>query len=108
VSTQTPHIDTATPAINDAPVELPADIPNSTLSPADEEDIDREFLGGGESAGKGVREQRAAMLASRSKDPGVIVDVPQDPTAEEVHAAKSADGMTTPGIGGREDGTFGS
>jgi len=48
------------------------------------------------------------MLASRSKDPGVIVDVPQDPTAEEVHAAKSADGMTTPGIGGREDGTFGS
>lgn len=38
------------------------------------------------------------MLASRSKDPGVIVDVPQDPTAEEVEAAKSADGTTTPAL----------
>jgi hypothetical protein len=28
------------------------------------------------------------MLASRSKDPGVIVDVPRDVTAEEVQAAK--------------------
>jgi hypothetical protein len=38
------------------------------------------------------------MLAERSKDLGVIVDVPQDPTAEEVLAAKSADGMVTPGL----------
>jgi hypothetical protein len=28
------------------------------------------------------------MLASRSKDPGVIVDVPREPTAEEVEAAR--------------------
>jgi hypothetical protein len=39
------------------------------------------------------------MLASRSKDPGVIVDVPRDPTAEEVQAANSADGAVTPGVG---------
>lgn len=38
------------------------------------------------------------MLASRSKDPGVIVDLPQDPTAEEVQAAKSAEGTVTPGL----------
>jgi hypothetical protein len=38
------------------------------------------------------------MLASRSKNPGVIVDVPRYPTAEEVQAAKSADGMVTPGL----------
>lgn len=34
-------------------------------------------------------QKRAAMLASRSKDPGVIVDVPNEPTAEEVEAANS-------------------
>jgi hypothetical protein len=49
-------------------------------------------------------QKRAAMLASRSKDPGVIVDVPQDPTAEEVEAAKSADGTITPGL--RMEGGF--
>lgn len=38
------------------------------------------------------------MLASRSKDPGVIVDVPRDPTAEEVEAAKSAEGTVTPAV----------
>jgi len=54
--------------------------------------------------------KRAAMLASRSKDPGVIVDVPQDPTAEEVEAAKSADGTVTPGVNtpGMVAKTFGS
>jgi hypothetical protein len=45
------------------------------------------------------KQERAAMLASRSKDPGVIVDVPREPTAEEVEAAKSADGTVTPGVG---------
>jgi hypothetical protein len=44
------------------------------------------------------RQKRAALLASRSKDPGVIVDLPPDPTAEEVEAAKSAEGTVTPGI----------
>ena len=28
----------------------------------------------------------------------MIVDVPREPTAEEVEAAKSADGMITPGL----------
>ena len=40
------------------------------------------------------------MLESRSKDPGVIVDLPREPTAEEVLAAKSAEGATTPGLVG--------
>ena len=43
-------------------------------------------------------QKRAALLSTRSKDPGVIVDVPQDPTAEEVQAAKSAEGTITPAI----------
>jgi hypothetical protein len=74
VATQTPLIDTATPAINDAPAELDGvvltheDLKRRTtdgstsgagvLSPADEEDIDAEFLGEGENAGRGVREVR--------------------------------------------------
>lgn len=65
----------------------------------EEEDINEEFLGSGErGAGKEVREKRAALLSTRSKDPGVIVDVPQDPTAEEVQAAKSAEGTITPAV----------
>jgi hypothetical protein len=43
-----------------------------------------------------VWQKRAAMLATRSKDPSVIVDVPREPTAEEVEAAKSAEGASTP------------
>ena len=84
------------------------------LSPADE-DVEAEFLGeGGKGAGQLGREvgylvspeffffsrgrgmltlvqKRAAMLASRSKDPGVIVDIPDEPTAEAVEAADSKD-----------------
>lgn len=47
-------------------------------------------------------QKRAAMLATRSKDPGVIVDLPQEPTAEEVEAAKSAEGTVTPGLPAQE------
>jgi hypothetical protein len=43
-------------------------------------------------------QKRKVLLESRSKDPGVIVDLPQEPTAEEVLAAKSAEGATTPAI----------
>ncbi|KAF1938017.1 hypothetical protein EJ02DRAFT_458214 [Clathrospora elynae] len=113
---QTRLIDTNTRAINDTPVELdggaisPEDsrrrgtggsvgVGGSVMrSPADEEDIDAEFLGGEENLGREARAKRAEMLATRSKDPSVIVDVPQDPTAEEVEAARSADGMVTPGL----------
>lgn len=71
VATQTPLIDTSTPAINAAPVELdgiPAYPPEDgkrravregsagVISPGDEEDIDGEFLGEGRSVGRGVRE----------------------------------------------------
>ncbi|KAL6703749.1 hypothetical protein ACN47E_009130 [Coniothyrium glycines] len=106
------HIDTSTRAINAAPVEIdgaalsPDELSRRTtagsttsgvFSPADEDD---EFVGEGGVLGSGrqAREKRAAILASRSKDPGVIVDVPQEPTADEVEAAKSADGSTTPGL----------
>jgi hypothetical protein len=66
VSSQTPLIDTNTPAINAAPVELDGSSVGTNvgragggvLSPADEEDIDAEFLGGGAEAGRGVREVR--------------------------------------------------
>jgi hypothetical protein len=77
VSSQTSHIDTSTPAINDAPVELDGSAVSTqvrgggasggvegqkggVLSPADEEDIDAEFLGGGvgKGSGRGVREVR--------------------------------------------------
>lgn len=71
-------------------------------SPGDEEDIDGEFLGEGRK--DEATAKRAAMLASRSKDPSVIVDVPREPTAEEVHAARSAEGLVTPGLGQREFG----
>ncbi|KAF1842744.1 uncharacterized protein K460DRAFT_134078 [Cucurbitaria berberidis CBS 394.84] len=119
VATQTRLIDTATPAINSVPVELDGMATSAgdlqrrqtgesgvggggggsgVISPADEEDIDAEFLGEGGNAGREAREKRAAILASRSKDPSVIVDVPQYPTAEEVEAAKSAEGMITPGL----------
>jgi hypothetical protein len=66
VTTQTPLIDTSTPAINDTPVELDSTpamnlqrrTPEGVISPADEEDIDAEFLAEGESAGRGVIEVR--------------------------------------------------
>lgn len=78
----------------------------SMRSPADEEDIDAEFLGEGrEMVGGTASAKRAAMLASRSKDPGVIVDVPREPTAEEVQAARSGEGMITPALA---QGEFGS
>jgi hypothetical protein len=39
------------------------------------------------------------LLERRSKDPGVIVDVPREPTAEEVLAARSNEGTVTPALG---------
>ncbi|CAA9964581.1 hypothetical protein PTMSG1_07940 [Pyrenophora teres f. maculata] len=118
VATQTPLIDTSTPAINDAPVELdggaitPEELRRRTTEEGlggvrgsmrgpDEGDIDAEFLGGGGNAGREARERRAAMLASRSKDPSVIVDVPRDPTAEEVDAARKADALLSAGMRGK-------
>jgi hypothetical protein len=87
------------------------------ISPADGADIDAEFLGeggkGGGQIGREVccsrsntqyrselteRQRRAEILASRSKDPGVIVDVPREPTAGEVEAARSGDRIVTPGL----------
>ncbi|ORY14547.1 hypothetical protein BCR34DRAFT_451434, partial [Clohesyomyces aquaticus] len=118
VAPSRPFIETSTPAINDTPVELDG-VPTSPkevkrrdtngkeggegvgVSPGlgEQGDIDEEFLGEGkEGVGKEVMAKRAAMLASRSKDPAVLVDLPQEPTAEEVEAAKSAEGTVTPGL----------
>jgi hypothetical protein len=36
------------------------------------------------------------MLAARSKDPAVLVDIPHDPNAEEVAAANTVAGQVTP------------
>ncbi|KAF2465082.1 uncharacterized protein BDR25DRAFT_198049, partial [Lindgomyces ingoldianus] len=109
-------IETNTPAINDTPVELdsvPASLKGGkrrntagegeggVVSPnlGEEEDINQEFLGEGkDGVSKELRAKRAAMLASRSKDPAVLVDLPQEPTAEEVEAAKSGEGTVTPGL----------
>ncbi|KAK3208562.1 hypothetical protein GRF29_77g1105483 [Pseudopithomyces chartarum] len=121
VSTRTPFIDTSTPAINDAPVELdglPASPDalrrrqtdeealnrarkGSVVSPGlgEEKEIEAEFLGEGSvRASKEIQQKRKDMLARRGKDPGVIVDLPTEPTAEEVEAAKATEGVTTPGI----------
>ncbi|KAF9699579.1 hypothetical protein EKO04_002612 [Ascochyta lentis] len=101
VATQTPRIDTSVPAINAQPVELDGlptspqnqalkrrETSQSRVSPAIGEDMDAESLS---EAGKGFgqlgKEKRAAMLATRSKDAGVIVDVPSEPTAEAVEVA---------------------
>lgn len=73
VATQTPLIDTSTPAINEAPVELdggaitPEELRRRTTGEGlggvrgsirgpDEEDIDAEFLGQGGNAGREARE----------------------------------------------------
>ncbi|KAF2187109.1 hypothetical protein K469DRAFT_468646, partial [Zopfia rhizophila CBS 207.26] len=116
VASTRPFIEMNTPAINETPVELDS-IPTSpqevkrrdtdgsgrvgVVSPnlGEEEGIQEEFLGEGEKGEGGkLREKRAKMLATRSKDPAVLVDLPKDPTAEEVEAAKSAEGTVTPGL----------
>ena len=45
------------------------------------------------------------MLASRSRDPAVLVDIPQDPNADEVAAANTIAGQVTPALpSGEMDG----
>lgn len=151
VSTRTPFIDTATPAINAAPVELDG-VPTSPLAKekkdagnvgvvglGEEAEIEAEFLGeGSRSGGREVSEvrpcniatqymppmtylkqhlflpkdagcrlmgkqKRKEMLAQRGRDPGVIVDLPTEPTAEEVRAAKAMEGAVTPGVEGERE-----
>ncbi len=82
--TQTPLIDTNTPAINDAPVELdggaitPEELKRRTTGEAggvrgslrspDEEGIDAEFLGEGEDLGREAREVRRHLYAETVRD----------------------------------------
>ncbi|KAJ4988087.1 hypothetical protein SVAN01_06499 [Stagonosporopsis vannaccii] len=105
VATHTPLINTSVAAINAQPVELDG-IPTSpqeqelkrretggshVVSPTGD-DVDVKFLSETDKGwGRLGREQRAAMLATRSKDPGVIVNLPDEPTAEAVEAADGKD-----------------
>jgi hypothetical protein len=75
VTSQTRLIDTNTRAINDAPVELDGSAVGDTvggdverrkgsvLSPADEEDIDAEFLGEGGQGGRGVKVGEVCLIS---------------------------------------------
>ncbi|KAF2436699.1 hypothetical protein EJ08DRAFT_711805 [Tothia fuscella] len=98
-----PYIDTTINSINTAPVELdstpvspvtrkqswkaPTTVGGaSTVSPDEEEETYAELSG--EVGGNGVgREKRKKLLAARSKDPAVLVDLPQTPRAEEYEVA---------------------
>ncbi|KAF1999338.1 hypothetical protein P154DRAFT_437298 [Amniculicola lignicola CBS 123094] len=113
-----PFIEVDTPAINDEPIELDSEALTREEAKRrgtgdsvgmgkgkgwegleKEAEGEEEFLGeGGKGEGRVVREKRAAILASRSKDPAVLVDLPDEPTAVEVEAAKSAEGAVTPGL----------
>ncbi|KAF2807023.1 uncharacterized protein BDZ99DRAFT_573698 [Mytilinidion resinicola] len=107
VAPSKPSIDTSTPAINTEPIEMDAsptverrgtgvseEGEGRMFSPDQDDEILEELGVKGE--GVGVREKRAAMLAARSKDPAVLVDIPHDPNAEEVAAANTVAGQTTP------------
>jgi len=104
-----PFIETSTPAINSEPVEMDAsptverrgtgmtdDGGEGRMFSPDQDDEIMEELSGVRGEGTGVREKRAAMLASRSKDPAVLVDIPQDPNADEVASANTVAGQVTP------------
>ncbi|KAF2728273.1 hypothetical protein EJ04DRAFT_504313 [Polyplosphaeria fusca] len=109
-------LETSHPAINPSPVEIDGTAavpsshhtsttdsakPDSIVSPGlgEEQDIESEFLGeGGLPVGREVREKREAELAKRARDPAVLVDIPKEPNAEEVEAARSAEGTVTPGM----------
>ncbi|KAJ9669129.1 hypothetical protein H2201_000955 [Coniosporium apollinis] len=105
-----PTIDTTTPAINPTPVELdgtptsptaqrqlrhrdPTTLGTSTtttFSPADGEVL--EELDG---ADPGVREREKEVereREARRRDPAVLVDIPQEPRAEELEAASASAG----------------
>lgn len=71
----------------------------------DTDDEVMEELSGVTGEGTREREKRAAMLASRSRDPAVLVDIPQDPNADEVAAANTIAGQVTPALpSGEMDG----
>lgn len=120
VAPKKPFIETSTPSINAQPVELDG-TPTSPetlgrrstdgrkseermFSP-DMDDEVMEELSGVTGEGTREREKRAAMLASRSRDPAVLVDIPQDPNADEVAAANTIAGQVTPALpSGEMDG----
>lgn len=115
-----PFIETSTPSINAQPVELDGTSTSpETLSrrstdgrrseermfSPDMDDEVMEELSGVTGEGTREREKRAAMLASRSRDPAVLVDIPQDPNADEVAAANTIAGQVTPALpSGEMDG----
>jgi hypothetical protein len=89
-STRYPNIDLQNvKAINAVAVELDVSPPHTSAQST--EKINTGGIGG--SSVDPV--EQAAVKEKRSKDPGVIVDVPKEPTAEEVQAVRRAEGMRT-------------
>ncbi|KAL5116250.1 hypothetical protein ACEQ8H_005808 [Pleosporales sp. CAS-2024a] len=74
-----PSVDTSARAINDAPVELPADDIDMQASSSMRGRVPRD---------EGKREE---AINARKADRGVIVDVPQEPTAEQVEVARGVE-----------------
>ncbi|KAF2099622.1 hypothetical protein NA57DRAFT_75123 [Rhizodiscina lignyota] len=116
-----PFIDTSTPAINAAPIELDstpvspvakqyswpisggprsadtsATTPQSAnsmgkkngVSPDHDQEVYSE-LSGEVGVGLKEREKRAALLKERSQDPAVVVDLPQEPAADELEVVEA-------------------
>ncbi|TKA66201.1 hypothetical protein B0A49_06811 [Cryomyces minteri] len=62
---------------------------SATFSPDADDEVYAE-LNGEKGVGAVERERRAQLLSSRSRDPAVIVDVPQTPQAEELETVAKA------------------
>jgi len=94
-------IDTTVAPINTNPVELDSTPvspivrkegwkPSKIVSPNEEEDEAYGELTGEKGGNEVVREKRKQLLAERSKDPAVLVDIPPTPRAEEYGVAEEA------------------
>ncbi|EON64285.1 hypothetical protein W97_03516 [Coniosporium apollinis CBS 100218] len=93
------------PAINSTPVELDG-TPTSPSAPSHQRDLatatttfsptDDELLEALDGAAPGVRqrerEKREREQEARRRDPAVLVDIPQEPRAEELEAAEAGAG----------------
>jgi len=67
------------------------------VSPDEEEEEAYEQLTGEKGGNEVVREKRKQLLAERSKDPAVLVDIPPTPRAEEYEIAEEAMNVGTTG-----------
>ncbi|TID17467.1 gb [Venturia nashicola] len=63
---------------------------SKSLGPAEEDEEAYEEMMGEKGMAEEVRERRKQLLASRAKDPAVLVDIPPTPRAEEYEVAEEA------------------